>query len=443
MRAALCSKRCGRSREPLAVDLDLAAREADGIDGQHGSGNQGTRAPGLHSPKRDRDGRRGRGSGLLLERGLGRLLERAVVRRLAAPARGGGRRGRGSRRSAARARRRWPSSARRSWRAPARASSSWVTRTGRTRGDRGGCPRTIDSPRSATRRSWPRARSSAHGARRRRGARRGPDAIAFAARAADVLVLDGVAQLAPVRATLALLAVDARRSLGAPSGAAPSRRAAGPGRRRSSPRATRWCPWPTPPADVARLGATTARSRRVETAVGTCGPRGSQSRGAWVDGGELLTWEAMRSLRVGLLVALGRPRARLRWLDAARRRCRARSSAGATTVPSGLARGRPRARPSSRGIDVWLATPKCALHAARGLPGLPVAVLDHSVALHPSLRKRLRGIAHAAALTGGGGTNSLEVLESTRVVRSTAAPYAPPATPLAPSGEYDNMRPRA
>jgi len=47
-------------------------------------------------------------------------------------------------------------------------------------------------------------------------------------------------------------------------------------------------------------------------------------------------------------------------------------------------------------VDLWLATPKCALHAARALPALRVAVVDHFVTLHPSLRKRLRGLGERA-----------------------------------------------
>jgi len=52
-------------------------------------------------------------------------------------------------------------------------------------------------------------------------------------------------------------------------------------------------------------------------------------------------------------------------------------------------------RLASARVDVWLATPKCALHAARGLPGVPIAVLDHSVALHPELRNQLRALVHS------------------------------------------------
>ncbi len=376
--------------------------------------------------------------GRLLERSLGRLFERAVVRRLGAP-----------------------------------AGVAIVAVGGSTLGGSGKTPLAIECAaelaragarvvlvghayRASPRRPrWvsPRDRLAEvgdeallaaralepHGARVVVGPTRA-GAMAFAARGADVLVLDGVAQLAPGSRDARPPVGGRTRPVGAPSSAAPARRAAGPagdarlrvrrdralGRRRGRRRG----PARRQPARRGRDG----RSEHVARAGPIAG-----SLGRW---GELLTWEAMRSLRVGLLVALGRPQRVVRWLE--RRGVAARAVVRGRDHGPFRARARWAARSAElRGIDVWLATPKCALHAARGLPGLPVAVLDHSVALDPSLRKHLRGIAHAACLTGGGGTNSLEVLESTRIVRSTAAPYAPPATPLAASGEYDDMRPRA
>jgi tetraacyldisaccharide-1-P 4'-kinase len=266
------------------------------------------------------------------------------------------------------------------------------------------------------------------------------DAILLAAGAADVLVLDGIAQLAPVRVTLALLSLDGSDPWGRPRAMAPRGHLRAPvGVLVSACDAL--VPLTDPAGDATAL-ADGEHIAGVATGGRNVWPARVESRGAWVDGGELMTWAAMRSLRVGLLVALGRPERIARWL----------SRRG--VVPRAIVRGRDHGpfRPGARlaalwagscGIDVWLATPKCALHAARALPGLPVAVLDHSVALHLSLRTRLRAIAAPAALTGGGGTNSLELLESSRVVPSTAALYGPPATSLAASGEHDDMRPRA
>ena len=238
-------------------------------------------------------------------------------------------------------------------------------------------------------------------------------AMAFAAQAADVLVLDGIAQLAPMPATLALLAVDAmdpwggvpalppRGMLRAPvatlvaacdavvpmvdggdAGAVTSRGYLG-GRRRRGPR-------PRRPDEHGRRG----RFEAIEAVGRHMWPAWVPSRGAWVDGGALMTWKAMRCARVGLLVALGRPDRVVRWL----------SRRG--VEPRAIVRGRdhgPFRGParlatrlaSARGIDVWLATPKCALHASRGLPGLPIAVLGHSVALHPELRNHLRALVRS------------------------------------------------
>jgi len=250
------------------------------------------------------------------------------------------------------------------------------------------------------------------------------EAIALSASAADVLVLDGIAQLSPARATLALLSVDAAEPWG---------------RSRALP------PFGSLRAPISKLIAACDAIVPVAwphdgpgfEALDDVGrpmwPARVESRGAWDDRGVLLTWEAMRSLRVGLLVALGRPERLLRGLG--RRgvfpravvRCRDHGPFG--RGPQFAAR-----RAVARGIDVWLATPKCALHAQPGLPGLTVAVLEHSVALDLLLRSRLRAVA-GAALTRGVGTNSLELLESTGQVRSlAAAPWAPSARPLATSG---------
>jgi tetraacyldisaccharide-1-P 4'-kinase len=282
------------------------------------------------------------------------------------------------------------------------------------------------------------------------------EAIAFAAQAADVLVLDGVAQLAPVRATLALLAVDAADPWGArcalpPRGALRATLAALVAACDAIVPLTDGI---APPADAladlarARDGDADARVHAVasrEASARPMWPARVESRGAWVDGGELLTWEVIRSLRVGLLVALGRPERVVRWLD--RRGVAPRAIVRARDHGPFRAGARSAAL-AARGIDVWLATPKCALHAASGLPGLPLAVLDHSVVLDERLRDRLqdqlrnRLRAGAAALTGGGGTNSLELLESTRIVPSKAAASVPSARSLGSDGMM-MMRPPA
>jgi tetraacyldisaccharide-1-P 4'-kinase len=249
-------------------------------------------------------------------------------------------------------------------------------------------------------------------------------AIALAAGAGDVLVLDGVAQLAPAPATLALLSVDAHDPWGRVRALSPS-----------------GCPRASTEALVAACDAIVPLGLSDDSPAADMGVLSRpmwlarvESRGAWDDRGTLMTWETMRSLRVGLVSALGRPERVLRGLGL--------RGVFPRAVVHGRDHGPFRARERSRvrragigGIDVWLATPKCALHAAEGLPALTVAVLEHSVALPALLRNRLRAIAAAAALTRGRGTNSLELLESIHQVRSLAAACVPPARPLAPSGE--------
>jgi tetraacyldisaccharide-1-P 4'-kinase len=242
------------------------------------------------------------------------------------------------------------------------------------------------------------------------------EALAFAARQAEVLVIDGVAQLAGERAALALLAVDAAQPWGG-SGALPLR--GGLRARRSTLLSA--CDAVVPVGDA--VEAPGPELDGIEAAASSmCArrkmwPARVESRGAWVDGGTLMTWEAMRSLRVGLCVALGRPERILRWL--ARRHVlpqvvvRARDHG-----PFGSRARRAVGAGSARGVDVWLATPKCALHATRAFPGLPLAVLEHAVVLDLSLRNTLRAIGRAGALTAEEGTNSLQLLESTRQVRS-------------------------
>jgi len=105
-------------------------------------------------------------------------------------------------------------------------------------------------------------------------ARSKQDALDEAARAADVVVLDGPLQLAPRRATLSLLAVDAREPWG--SGACP------------------------PLGDLrAPREALLAATDHVARVAGT-------SRGV-IDGGRLVLWEELRALRIGLVTGVARP----------------------------------------------------------------------------------------------------------------------------------------
>ncbi len=215
------------------------------------------------------------------------------------------------------------------------------------------------------------------------------EAIELAARTADVLVIDGVAQLAPAPASLALLSVDATDPWG---------------RHRSlPPRGILRAPLSmllaatdaVVPMGAGESGsaADLAAGAWVESAP-ELWPACVESRGAWVHGGGLMTWKVLSAIPVGLLTALARPDRLVRSL--ARHGVVPRAViCGRDHGPLGARAGRQVA--GNDEVELWLATPKCALHAARELPGVPVAILDHSVTLHAALRNALRGVCRRAA----------------------------------------------
>jgi tetraacyldisaccharide 4'-kinase len=216
-------------------------------------------------------------------------------------------------------------------------------------------------------------------------------AIVRAAEVADVLVVDGVAQLAPGRATLALLAVDAEEPWG--------------GEPLPLPRGSLRAPLSILlEACDAVVPADDPISSRVERDIG----RALAGSGhpdlwpsmisrpavhAWGDEGRGLTWEAVRARRVGLLTAMARPERMVRSLA----RLGVYPAVTVSVRDHGSFTGRPRRLiervDRDRGVDMWLASPKCVLHLDRDMPGIHVAVVSHEVTLHPLLRKRLRGIA--------------------------------------------------
>jgi tetraacyldisaccharide 4'-kinase len=228
------------------------------------------------------------------------------------------------------------------------------------------------------------------------------DAITLAARSAQVVVLDGVAQTRPVRAALALLAVDAED----PWGRAEPRRALGAlgglrdGSMPQAPTAILLsaCDAIVPILDVdgeVSVEALEVRDRTLASLAELGRPVWPAffcSRGAWV-GQSLLTWEALRVLRVGLITALARPARVLRSLE---RRGVAPVSVVSARDHGPLGRSaRLRANAVTRAgaVDLWVATGKCALHAAGVLPpGARLAVLDHHVTLAPELGVSLRGL---------------------------------------------------
>jgi tetraacyldisaccharide 4'-kinase len=183
-------------------------------------------------------------------------------------------------------------------------------------------------------------------------------AVALAARMADVLVLDGVAQTSPVRASLALLAVDSIEPWGQAIALPP----------RGDLR-----------APVSRLlGAcdmlvAVGSERPVASLSGAHHAR-TEIRGAWV-GGELVRCEGLRRLRIGLLCALARPDRLVRSLAASGIAVRV-----VVRAPDHGPFGRAALEAVGReSVDLWLATPKCALHVpsgsavARGSAAAPAA----------------------------------------------------------------------
>jgi len=171
-------------------------------------------------------------------------------------------------------------------------------------------------------------------------ARRRQDALDEAANA-DVVVLDGPLQLAPKRATLSLLALDPAEPWG--SGECP------PAGNLRAPRA-----------------ALLAAADRVVASRG-------ESRGAW-HGGELLTYERLATLRVGLVTGVARPH---RVVDFLRAR-------GVVPIASIAHADHARFEQPAAEVDLWLTTAK---DAAR-IDG-PAAVIDYHLDLPPSLRNEL------------------------------------------------------
>jgi tetraacyldisaccharide-1-P 4'-kinase len=179
-------------------------------------------------------------------------------------------------------------------------------------------------------------------------------AVELAARRADVLVLDGVLQTAPSRASLSLLAVDAEEPWGRAEAVPP----------RGDLR-----------APIASLLAATDLVVRV----GEGSLDATVTSGGAHLGDTFYSWETLRPLRLGLACALARPRRLLRSL----------ARHGITPVAAAFA-GDHRsiaARAVGHPVDLWLATAKCARHMPA--TSTPLATLDHDVVCSPTLATRL------------------------------------------------------
>jgi len=170
------------------------------------------------------------------------------------------------------------------------------------------------------------------------------EAVTLAAQLADVLVLDGVLQTAPVRASLALLAVDASEPWG---------------------RAIALPPRGDLRAPVSRLLGACDMLVAVggETLPGAHHHVRTEIVGACV-AGRLMTCDDLRRCRIGLLSALARPERVIRLLEQTGIKVQV-----VVRAPDHgpFARGQCEAvrRECRESVDLWLATPKCALHVAR------------------------------------------------------------------------------
>jgi tetraacyldisaccharide 4'-kinase len=188
-------------------------------------------------------------------------------------------------------------------------------------------------------------------------------ALAEAARWADVVVLDGVLQVTPERAALALLAVDASEPWGR-AGSVP------------------------PCGDLRAPVEALLAAADVVVALGEVGDARVVSRGAWLDG-RLIPWREIRARRIGLVCALGRPHRVLRSL--------ALRGIAPVVVVRGPDHGATPAgsmRAHAAQVDLWLASAKCALHVPEGAcTHARVATLDYDLVLSRALCERLSAAA--------------------------------------------------
>jgi tetraacyldisaccharide 4'-kinase len=179
----------------------------------------------------------------------------------------------------------------------------------------------------------------------------------------DAIVLDGPLQLAPVRSSLSILSLDAAAPWG--SGLA------------------------APAGDLrARPEALLAHADHVEHVDAT--PRyvrlGSSPRTI-----ELASFvSSSAGKRIGLFTALARPDRLVRALELAGLHVaeRVRAADHGPLTP-GLVR---RLDDADSRTDLWLATPKCAVHLEPRALGERLAILDGSLALSPAVARELRHV---------------------------------------------------
>jgi tetraacyldisaccharide 4'-kinase len=223
-------------------------------------------------------------------------------------------------------------------------------------------------------------------------------AVELAARHARVLVLDGVSQTAPRRASLAVLAVDAQQPWGRMASLPPR------GDLRASPaELIEACDVVVPVCDAS--ADLDARNLGVDLRAREVWPSHAASAGATGEAqetGARLSWQVLQRTAVGLVTMLARADRVVRSLESRGVHPRV-VLRGPDHGPLGPALELRAAKAAKElGLGLWLATAKCSLHiehragaqgerAAQGL-GARVATLDYGVKLDPRLRARLQAL---------------------------------------------------
>jgi tetraacyldisaccharide 4'-kinase len=197
-------------------------------------------------------------------------------------------------------------------------------------------------------------------------------AVARAAQAASIVIVDGLLQTRPRRLSLSLLALDAAAPWGSlrcpPAGDLRARRG----------RILAAC-------DAVLLATDPALERPAAQGAGvqfygkTAFQWSSELSGAWTHRGQLASVEQLRGLRLGLLVAVARPE-RIRAALAARG-----IGIHALALRSDHAALKP---PPGHGLDAWLTTAKCATKVGQIDAPVPVWTLEHRARLPGELTGR-------------------------------------------------------
>jgi tetraacyldisaccharide 4'-kinase len=223
-----------------------------------------------------------------------------------------------------------------------------------------------------------------------------PDAIALASTWADVIVVDGLLQTAPVRLALGLLALEAEAPWG--SGACPPA-----GDLRASPEAlvgvadgilwhapagaevSEAAHVSPPPIHLSVSGPGTRAPRRLlpprPVYATTSALQATDSRG------HACSLEALQGCRVGLIVGIARPDRVVRAL--ARSGVRpARVISLADHAAAGTFQSHERAAARS-GAEAWLVTGKCRAKLGERFAGAPVYTVTREIRLPPALEQRL------------------------------------------------------